>query len=381
MHDSTIPFGPMHPALKEPACIKVSLDGNIIREAKIRLGYAHKGIEQFLEGKKVEQALHIVQRICGICSFCHSNCFIQAIEKILDYDSPRRVKYIRALISEIERIQSHTLWAGFMMHEIGFETMFQYFMRDREHVLEIFERITGGRVHHGINKPKTVKYDITDSDIRFILDKMKILEKQFAEYLEVIQKNKIIKKRLENVGVISKETAKRFCLVGPIARASGVINDIRKKDPYCAYSELDFDVIAGKKGDAQTRSIVRIREAIESIKIIKQLLKNIPDQEIPKSSLVFIKEGMSVGRVEAPRGENFHMIKIENNAIERAKIRPPTFAIIEILPMLLENRLVGDIPVIVASLDPCFSCLERIIVAKDKKIEVLNENEFRHKYV
>ena len=380
MHDFTVPFGPQHPSMKEPTCLRLSLDGNYIREAKIRMGYTHRGIEKLLEGKRIEQALFIVEKICGICSYAHSGCFNQVIEKMLKYDATKRVKYIRTLVAELERIHSHALWAGFMMHEIGFQTLFQYFLRDREHILEIFERITGGRVHHAINKPRTVRNDITEDDIKFILEKMKIIEKQFSEYLRIIEKDKIIKARLMDVGIISKQQAKRYCLVGPTARASGVNNDIRKKDPYEAYQDVDFYVIVGKRGDAFTRTVVRIKEIFESIKIIRQLLKNMPEGKIPKSSLVYIQEAMETGRVEAPRGENFYFVKVRDNKIERARIRTPTFATINILPVLLENMEIGDTPVILDSLDPCFACMERVIVVKDGKTEVLNEDGFRKKY-
>jgi len=380
MHDFYLPIGPINPSLKEPTCIKLNLDGNIIKIAKLQLGYTHKGIEGLLEGKKIEQALYIVQRICGICSFCHSNGFNQSIEKMLNYDAPKRVKFIRTLIAELERIQSHSLWMGFMFHEFGFETMFQSLLRDREYILEIFEKVTGGRIHHAINKPKTVRYDLREQDIKFILERMKILEKEFTKYLDIVKKDKITKKRLENVGIISKQMAKRYCLVRPIARASGLNNDIRQKHPYDAYPYLDFDVMVNRTGDAYARLGVRLMEILESIKIIRQLIHNLPDEKIPDPKLVFIKEGVATSQVEAPRGENFYFTIVKENRIDRVKIRTPTFAVINILPILLENRPIGDVPVILHSLDPCFSCMERIIIVKDNKTEVLNEDAFLHKY-
>jgi len=380
MHDFSLPIGPINPSIKEPTCIKLDLEGNTIMKAYLQLGYVHKGVEHLLEGKRIEQALYIAQRICGICSFCHSNGFNQTIEKMLDYEPPKRVKYIRTLVTELERIQSHILWMGFMFHEFGFDTMFQYLLRDREHILEVFERVTGGRVHHAINKPKTVRYDIDEKDIKFILEKLKIIEKQFNKYLDIIKTDKVTKKRLINVGIIKKQQAKRYCLVGPNARASNLNNDIRKKHPYDAYPYLDFDCIMDRQGDAYARLIVRFMEVLESIKIIRQLLKGLPEGEIPKPSLVFIKEGMATSQVEAPRGENFYFTIVKDNKLERVKIRTPTFAVINILPILLENMVIGDVPVILHSIDPCFSCMERVIVVKDKKREVMDEHAFLHKY-
>jgi NADH-quinone oxidoreductase subunit D len=381
MHDYTIPIGPHHPAIDEPACLRVSLDGNYIVDANIRLGYAHKGIEKLLEGKKIEQGLHIVDHICGICSVAHPSCYVRVIEKMLNYEPTERVNYIRTLLSELGRIQSHVFWTGFMLHEIGFETMLAYFLREREHMLEVLERLTGNRSHFAAHKIKTVKNDVTEKDVRFILNKINIIEKKIPDYMNIIEKDKIIKARLADVGFIKRQDAERYSLIGPIARGSGLRIDVRKDDPYEAYEEVDFDIITEWDGDAYARMIVRLRETMESVKIVKQILNNIPDGKIPSILPVIIEEGMEVGRVEAPRGENFHMIKIKNRKIDRARIRPPTFNFMSIFTKLLEGREVGDVPVILASLDPCFACMERVVVIKDGKREVLTEDDFRSKYV
>ncbi|MEM5793459.1 MAG: nickel-dependent hydrogenase large subunit [Candidatus Aenigmatarchaeota archaeon] len=380
MHDFSLPIGPVNPSIKEPTCLKLELSGEIIRSAKLQLGYAHKGIEHLLEDKRIEQALYISERICGICSFCHSNCFNLSIEKMLNFDPTKRVKYIRTLVAELERIQSHTLWMGFMFHEFGFNSMFQYLLRDREHILEIFEKFTGGRVHHAINKPKTVRYDLTEDDSKFIINKMNIIEKEFKKYLEMVKKDETIKRRLIEIGTITKDKAIKYCLVGPTARASGINNDIRIKHPYDAYPFIEFDVIIDDNGDAYSRLCLRLLEVLESIKIIRQIIRDLPKEEIPKPQLVFIEKGFSTAQVEAPRGENFYFTIVKNNKIDRVKIRTPTFANINIIPSLLEGRNISDVPIILHSIDPCFSCMERILIIKDKKREVLNEHDFLHKY-
>ena len=381
MHDFKIPIGPHHPAIDEPSCLRVSMDGNYIVEANLRLGYAHKGIEKLLEGKRIEQGLHIVDHICGICSIAHPSCYVRVIEKMLNYEPILRVNYIRTLASELGRIQSHIFWAGFMLHEIGFETMFAYFLRDREHVLEILERLTGSRVHFAIHQVRTVKYDINDDDIRFINKKISEVEKMIPDYLKTIEKDNVIRARLVNVGIITKKMAKNYSLVGPIARASGVFSDIRKDDPYEAYRDVDFNMITERDGDAYARMLVRMNEILESIKIVKQTIKNMPEGQIPQFPPVVIEEGMEAGRVEAPRGENFHMIKIKDKKIDRIRIRPPTFNFMSIFTKLLEGREIGDIPVILASLDPCYACMERVVVIKDGRTEMLTEDGFKHKYL
>lgn len=380
MHDLKIPIGPQHPAVDEPSCLRVSLDGNTIIDSDLRFGYAHKGIEKLLEEKKIEQGLHIVDHICGICSVAHPSCYVRVIEKMLNYEPSERVKYLRTLVSELGRMQSHLFWTGFMLHEIGFETMFAYFVRDREHILEVLERLTGNRSHFAYHKIKTVRNDISEEDNKFILNKIKEVEKQIPAYMKTIRKDSVIKARMVNVGTITRLDAEKYSLVGPIARASGLRIDIRKDDPYEAYDQLDFELITEWNGDAYARMLVRMREIIESIKIIKRVLKDLPDGKVPPSSKIILDEGMEIGRVEAPRGENFYMIKIRNRKIDRIRIRPPTFNFMSIFTKLLEGRKIGDVPVILASLDPCYACMERIVVIKDGKKEVLTEDDFRRKY-
>lgn len=381
-HDFTIPIGPQHPALKEPMCIRVDLDGNYIKDLNIRMGYTHKGIEKLLEGKNPDSALYLSQRICGICSAAHENAYTRTVEGILKFEPEEKVKMIRALMMELERMHSHLLWTGFMAHEIGYETLFMYFWRERERVIEIFEKISGGRVHHNFNKIKTVRYDLNPDDFDFILKRIKEIEKKTKRYLHDIDSNNIIKARLKGVGVIPKKIAKEYCLIGPVGRASGISCDVRKKDPpYGIYKDFDFEEIVLKKGDSLDRTKTRLKEVLESIKIIRQVLDKLPKKAIPKAVLTNMGNGEGIGRVEAPRGELFYFLKFKNNVIERAKMRTPTFGYLKILEKILIGGEIGDIPVIVGSLDPCFSCLERVMVVKDKKKEILNEKEFKRKYV
>jgi len=381
MHDFTIPFGPQHPSLIESTCIRVSLNGNYIQEAKLRPGYMHRGMEKILEGKNIDSTLYAVERICGICTYAHSGCYVVAVEKALKDRVPERANYIRTLLSELERIQSHTLWAGVLMHEIGFETIFMFFWRERELMLDVFERITGGRVHHNANKIMGVRYDITDSDIKFILERIGKIEEKVQGYLKLLRGNTVVRARLRNVGVITRNDAKKYCLVGPVARGSGIDIDVRRDDPYMAYRNVEFEVMTESAGDSYARALVRFREILESAKIIRQLLKNIPSGPVKKQGPFNIQNAEVWGRVEAPRGEDLHFYKIENNIVQRAKIRTPTFAYIQILEEALKGAEIGDIPVVVGSLDPCFACMERILVEKDSKVRMFNEKQFRRRYV
>jgi len=258
--------------------------------------------------------------------------------------------------------------------------MLAYFLREREKILEILERITGSRIHFSFYRIGTVRRDVSKVEMRYIEKKIGEVERKLEDYFKIIESDRIIKARLEDVGIITKADAKDYSLVGPIARASGVKIDVRKDDPYDAYDEVDFVMVIEDSGDAFARMIVRMKEIFESIKIVKQILKNLPKGTVPPITRFFIEKGMEVGRVEAPRGENFHLIKIDQRRLSRVRIRPPTLNFMNIFTKLLKGVKISDVPVILASLDPCFACMERVILIKDGKREVLSEDEFRTKY-
>lgn len=381
MHDAQIPIGPQSPMMKEPICIRLKLEGNKIQDAWLKMGYIHRGIEKLIETKNLNQALYSVEKICGICSYAHSGCFTLAMEKLLNIQPSQKVRFIRMIIAELERIHSHLLWFGFAMHEIGFETMFNFAMREREYVLECFEKLTGNRVHHGISKLGGVRYDFGLDDKDFVFERLLKIKEMVCFYMKTVESNNVVLSRLKGAGEINVNIAKRFSLVGPIARACGMKLDVRKDAPYEAYNAVDFNIVSETDGDAFARMMVRLREIIESIAIVRQCFDKLGSEQIAKfEHNPVLSDCETFARVEAPRGENFHFYKIKNNMIVRAKIRTPTFASISVLTQLLRNREIGDVPVIVSSLDPCFGCMERLIVVDDHKKEVLKENEFRARY-
>ncbi|MFH0855498.1 MAG: nickel-dependent hydrogenase large subunit, partial [Candidatus Omnitrophota bacterium] len=280
MHNSQdfkIPIGPQHPALKEPESFSVALKGEKILGVDIRLGYNHRGIEKAAEERTYIQDIYLIERVCGICSNSHSTCFIQAIEEIAGLVIPRRAAYIRTIIGELERIHSHLLWLGVAGHEIGFDTLLMYSWRDREVVMDILASITGNRVNYGMNTIGGVRRDISLEQSQEILKGLDILEERTKYYIEIATQETTIIKRLSGVGVLSYDDALRLDAVGPTARASGVKRDVRLNDPYAAYAELSFDMITDNHCDVYGRTLVRVKELMESYKIIRQALKNLPD--------------------------------------------------------------------------------------------------------
>ncbi|MDP2929718.1 MAG: nickel-dependent hydrogenase large subunit, partial [Candidatus Omnitrophota bacterium] len=327
MHKVIIPIGPQHPALKEPASFRVALSGERITGMTIRLGYNHRGIEKACEERTYIQDVYLIERICGICSHAHSSAFVYAVEEIAALDVPSRAKYIRALIGELERIHSHLLWLGVAGHEIGFDTLLMYTWRDREIVMDILAMITGNRVNYGMNCIGGVRRDITPEHAKDILSGLKTLEERTNYYIDIATKETTIIKRLSKVGMLSHEDALKLGAVGPTGRASGIDRDTRRDDPYAAYGELDFKVITDNHCDVYGRTVVRLGELLESYKIIRQVLKELPEGPIAVKAPRSIPAGEAISRYEAPRGENMHYVKANGtDKPERVKVRAPTLA-------------------------------------------------------
>ncbi|MCK4328159.1 MAG: nickel-dependent hydrogenase large subunit [Candidatus Diapherotrites archaeon] len=378
MSDYLVPFGPQHPAIKEPISLRLKLSGSTVEGVDAQLGYIHRGVEKIFERENINNALYLAERICGICSYAHASAYTRAMESMMHIRAPPRVQYLRTMFAELERLHSHLLWAGFMCHEIGFETLFQLFWREREQILDVFERYTGNRVHHSYNKLGTVRYDIEDED--YIREQVHSILPTVKSLRSEIKGNGVVAARFKKVGPVTHKQAIEYCLVGPPARACGVKNDIRKLDPYEAYGKTKFKQPIYKSGDSYARTMVRLDEIFESVKIIDQCLRDMPATKVPKHSLKALPQGEGYGRVEAPRGENFHYYIVKDSKITRAKIRPPTLAVFPALETMMLGAHVGDVPVIVASIDPCIGCMERITVTKGRRTETLTEQEFRRKY-
>jgi NADH-quinone oxidoreductase subunit D len=365
MHDSgkfKIPLGPQHPALKEPEGFSIALKGEKILGVDIRLGYNHRGIEKGCEERSYIQDIYLVERVCGICSHAHSTCFIQAVEEIAGLQVPPRALYIRSIIGELERIHSHLLWLGVAGHEVGFDTLLMYSWRDREVVMDLFAEITGNRVHYGMNALGGVRRDITAKQIEQIMKALDVLTERTRYYIDVATQEVTLIKRLSGVGILSYADALRLDAVGPTARASGVNRDTRKDDPYAAYGEVAFDVITDNHNDVYGRTVVRLKELMESYKIIRQLIEKLPDGPIAIKAPRKVPAGEAVSRYEAPRGEDVHYVKANGTEKpERVKIRAPTLANIQAVKHMLQDRYLADMPIVIAAIDPCFSCTDRVI--------------------
>jgi len=363
-----IPIGPQHPALKEPISLRMTVEGEVIRDVDIRLGYNHRGLEKLAEEKTWIQNIYLTERICGICSHSHTSCFVQGVEMLMELAPPRRGLYIRYLVSELERVHSHLLWLGVAGHEAGFDSFFMYTWRDREVVMDLLEMISGNRVHYSMNAIGGVRRDLDDGQRQKILDGVAVLRKRSEYYYHIGANEPTFVARLAGVGRLTKEQAVALCAVGPTARASGVARDVRKDDPYAVYDEIDFNLITETSCDVLGRTVVRIKELMESYKIIEFIVRNLPAGEIALRAPRRAKPNEAFSRYEAPRGENVHYIKSNgSDKPERLKVRAPTLANYPATVEMLRNGFIADIPLIFAAIDPCICCAERAVELVDAR--------------
>ena len=357
-----IPIGPQHPALKEPGHFEFTVDGEVVKSASARLGYVHRGIEKGTENRTWIQNLYLLERICGICSHIHGTAYATAVEKLAGVEISPRAKAIRTLIAELERIHSHMLWWGVAAHEGGFDTLFMYTWRDREIVMDILEAVSGNRVNYSSNLIGGVKYDITPEITDQILKGLDFLEERTHYYLKVITSDETFIGRTRNIGTMTKEQAELLGAVGPTARASGVMRDIRVNDPYSGYPDFPIKMITDTKGDLEARFVVRLQELFETFRLIREILANMPEGELAVRVPRKIPAGNVIMRVEAPRGELLYYVESDGgDKPYRVKVRTPTLPNWGSVITTSIGHNLADIPMILAGIDPCFSCNDRMV--------------------
>lgn len=380
MSEIKIPVGPQHPALKEPESFSLTLEGEQVVDAEAKLGYNHRGIEKACESRNYIQDIYLLERVCGICSHSHSTCFVQAVEEIAGVEVPARAKFIRTIVAELERIHSHLLWLGVAAHEVGFDTLFMYSWRDRELVMDILALISGNRVNYGMNTLGGVRRDIDKEESRKILDYIKNLTERTEYYIKLATNEPTFTGRLAGVGKLSREKALELGAVGPTARGSGIDFDIRRDDPYVAYGQIPFKVITDNHADVLGRTIVRVFELLESYKMIKYLIQNLPEGPLTVKVPRKIPAGEAISRYEAPRGEDIHYVRSNGTEIpERVHLRAPTLANLASIREMLKGGYLADVPIVIAAIDPCFSCTDRSIqvVQRGKGSEIMNWGQLR----
>lgn len=356
-----VPIGPYHPALEEPVHAKLYTDGELITDAEVFIGYNHRGIEKLAQQKNFIQTIVLVERVCGICSHSHALGYALCLENIAGMNVPKRGQYIRVIMNELERLHSHFLWLGIALHLVGHDSLFMHTWNEREVIMDMLEEISGNRVNYGMVTIGGSRRDIDDDKRRKILEMLDKVEKSMIRLRDILLSDKTVALRTQGVGVLTTEDSIRIGAVGPHARASNVAIDVRKDAPYCCYEDFEFDKAVYHTCDVFSRVVIRVLENFESIKIIRQALEMLPTGPINLGTKIpKIPAGEYMVRHEAPRGQLCYKVVTDGSEFnKRVSIHVPTFKTAPTIPTMLRNNSVADAGLIVASIDPCFSCMDR----------------------
>ena len=356
-----IPMGPYHPALEEPYKLDMICEGETVKDAKLHIGFNFRGIEHLAETRNYIQVIALMERVCGICSNIHTLTLCQAMEELTGLTPPPRAQYIRVVMAELERLHSHVLWAGIDSKLMGFKTMFMTCFSLREKVMDVLQAISGNRVNYSMNRIGGVNRDIEDP--LALVGMVEQLEREMVRtIIPIFTTSTTARARCAGIGVLTHDKAISCGVVGPVARASGVAQDLRRAAPYAAYAEMDFEIPVEQAGDVRARLFVRALEIMQSCRILHQALTKMPGGEINTGEGKFaFKTATATSRVEAPRGEVMYSVSWKENSRNpsRVHVRTPTFVNMPAVRWMVQGARLADTPLIQASVDPCYSCTDR----------------------
>ena len=370
MARTIVPIGPYHPLQEEPEFFTLTIEGEKVVDIDVQVGYNHRGIEKLSEMKTFDQSTFVIERICGICSTSHPFAYTQAVEDVIPMEVPERAKYIRTIIGEGERIHSHLLWLGLAGHFLGYNTVYMWAWKLREEILDVMEILSGNRNNYAMFKPGGVRRDIRKEDIPVVIKKLDSIIPTLNMMKKAVTDDPVLHARTKGIGVLTKEESIGFSALGPTSRASGVARDVRKDSPYAAYDKVEWDMIVTQNGDVFDKVVLRVLEMFESYKIMKECLLHLPEGEID-ANIKNIPPGEGIGTHEAPRGETFHYVRSDGtNSPARHKVRAPTFMNLPTYKATVVGETISDATIILAAIDPCYCCTERMAVrdAKGKKL-------------
>ena len=410
----TLNFGPQHPAAHGVLRLVLEMDGEVIQHADPHVGLLHRGTEKLAETKPFNQSIGYMDRLDYVSMMCNEHGYVLAIEKLLGVTVPKRAQYIRVMFDEITRILNHLMWLGAHGLDVGAMTMFLYCFREREDLMDVYEAVSGTRMHATYYRPGGVYRDLPDEMPRYqpnkfraqkdidrlnenrqgsVLDFIQDFTNRFPacvdEYETLLTDNRIWKQRTVNIGIVSPERALQLGFTGPMLRGSGVEWDLRKKQPYETYAEVDFDIPVGTNGDCYDRYLVRIEELRQSNRIIQQcvdwLRKNpgpviLDDPKFVPPSRVEMKddmeslihhfklftegytvpEGEAYAAIEHPKGEfGIYLVSDGSNKPFRLKIRAPGFAHIASMHEMVVGHMLADVVAVIGTQDIVFGEIDR----------------------
>lgn len=356
-------FGPQHPSTHGVLRLVVEVEGERVKKIIPVIGYLHRGIEKIFENRTYIQGTPLTDRLDYLSSMANNMAYCRTVEDLLDVEVPERAEYIRVIVLELQRIASHLCSIGFYGNDVGVTfTAMMYTFRERERILNLFESLCGARLTYNYVRIGGVSQDLPQGFEDKTRETLDVLEKQVDEYEDFFSDNEIFLRRTQGVGVLKARDAVNLGATGPVLRGSGVKTDTRVTDPYAIYDRFDWEIITGKDGDCFSRYYVWLNEIRQSIGIVRQALKDLPEGEIKAKLPKVLKPepGEAYGRIESPRGElAFHIISDGSKNPYRVKIRSPAFCNLSILPHVAEGWLIADLIAILGSLDPVFGEVDR----------------------
>ena len=357
-----INIGPQHPATHGVLHLRVSLDGEIINKVDPNFGYIHRGIEKMCETKTYPQILQLTERLDYLSGTMNRHAFCLCVEKALGLEVPARAQAVRVIFDELTRIASHLLGWGCTCMDMGSITAFIYGMRDREKIMDIFEETGGGRLMVGYNVIGGVANDVSPKFVDQVKEFIPYMRKMIKEYHTLFTYNPIARGRMENIGFLTKEQAIALGTTGPVGRASGWACDVRKIEPYAGYDKLDFEEVIRTEGGTLDRYLIRLDEIEQSLRIIEQLINNLPEGDYKAKTPAIIKlhAGEYYQRVENARGDfGVYINSTGDKNPYRVKFRSPCMTLISALDPLCRNEKIADLIMIGASLDYVIPCADR----------------------
>jgi NADH-quinone oxidoreductase subunit D len=357
-----INMGPQHPSTHGVLRLVVSLQGEIVKNLKPHCGYIHRGMEKMCERDTYPQIIHLTDRMDYLSAHINNHAVCLLVEKALEVDVPERVKYIRTIVDELNRIASHQLWWCSFGMDLGGLTCFFYGLRDREKILDIFEQSFGSRLLHSYYTPGGLMQDIHPDFQKNVKDFIKYFRKKIKDYDRILSGNVIMQQRTRGVGILSKEDAISFGVTGPSGRGSGFSCDVRKHHPYAAYDKVKFNEVLMHEGDTLARYMVRMHEMRESMNILEQLIDNIPagDYSAKMKAVIKLPAGEYFQRVEASRGTlAVYAISDGNKTPFRMKFRSPNFSNLSVLDHASRGCKIADLVAIGGSLDLVIPDIDR----------------------
>ncbi|MCD6408979.1 MAG: NADH-quinone oxidoreductase subunit C [Candidatus Verstraetearchaeota archaeon] len=362
---SLIPIGPYHPSHVEGQYVRLKLDGEVVEAADIKVGFHHRGISRLIERRGLRRGVLVAEKVCGICSGAHGLAYVSAAERTLGIDPPERVLYTRTLLAELNRIQSHLLWLGLFSDVIGFKTGFMYSWSFRERVLDILERLTGNRIAYGVWRVGGVSLEIEKEEASHVERSLKKLKEEFLSFAEDFVEHPLVKARVKGIGVLKPEEARELNVLGPTARASTLQLDVRLQDPpNAAYdpTTTGWRIVVKDGCDCYSRLLVRLEEVQVSLDVCLNVLDYVCSGELRAELPDSIEPGAEgVACNEAPRGELVYYMRIqEAEELACLRIRTPSYQNFLSLAVILKGCMLADVPVIIASIDQCIACTDRV---------------------